>query len=121
MRNSTITPRKSNVKAKCRYFQAEGNSMNNGKIYNAITDGMVLQCSEVPKEQWVVKIPDLIAFSCVFVMDNGDNILKSVYYVSSDCKTITLRNLNPNKEEYPDFIIELANVRSIYIVDKRII
>ncbi|HAL54512.1 MAG TPA: hypothetical protein DCP78_20470 [Sphingobacterium sp.] len=95
--------------------------MNNGKIYNAITDGMVLQCSEVPKDEWSAKIPELIAFSCVFMMYDGDIILKSVYYVSQDCKTITLRSLNSNKKEYPDFEIELANVRTVYIVDKRVI
>jgi len=109
------------VKGRYRHFEAQGESMDNGDIHEAIPDGTVLLCREIKTEHWNSKLHTHKWPNYIFVHRTEGIVVKQV--ASQDLATgdITLRSLNPNKDKYPDFTINLDDVLEIYNVVKRIL
>jgi len=95
--------------------------MDNGSIYNAIPNGSTIHCTKIPKDDWNDQLPNLIHYSCVFVMKDGEIFVKSLLSISDNSDRLTLRSLNKNKFFFPDFDIEFDNIERLYVVDKRVI
>jgi len=108
-------------KGKYRYFEAEGDSMNDGTIENAILDGTVLQCRKILPHHWAGKLHSHKWSSFVFVHRTDGIIVKQVSGQDLTTGDVTLSSLNPDKNKYPDFIVNLDDIREIYNVVKRIL
>lgn len=108
-------------KGKYRYFEAEGDSMNDGTIEHAILDGTVLQCRKIQSHHWVGKLHSHKWSSFVFVHRTEGIIVKQVAGQDLETGDIVLRSINPDKKKYPDFTVNLDDIREIYNVVKRIL
>jgi transcriptional regulator with XRE-family HTH domain len=108
-------------KGKYRYFEAEGDSMNDGTIENAILDGTVLQCRKILPHHWAGKLHSHKWTSFVFVHRTEGIIVKQVAEQNLDTGDVVLRSINPDKSKYPDFTVNLDDIREIYNVVKRIL
>lgn len=108
-------------KGKYRYFEAEGESMNDGTIEHAILDGTVLQCRKIQPHHWVGKLHSHNWSSFVFVHRTEGIIVKQVLDQNIETGDVVLGSLNPDKNKYPDFTVNLDDIREIYNVVKRIL
>lgn len=108
-------------KGKYRYFEAEGDSMNDGTIEQAILDGAVLQCRKILPHHWAGKLHSHKWSSFVFVHRTEGIIVKQVVDQNLETGDVVLRSLNPDKKKYPDFTVNLDDIREIYNVVKRIL
>jgi len=108
-------------KGKYRYFEASGDSMNDGTIENAILDGTVLQCRKILPHHWAGKLHSHKWSSFVFVHRTEGIIVKQVSGQNLETGDVTLSSLNPDKKKYPDFTVNLDDIREIYNVVKRIL
>jgi len=108
-------------KGKYRYFEAEGDSMNDGTIEHAILDGTVLQCRRVLPHHWAGRLHTHKWSSFVFVHRTEGIIVKQVADQNIETGDVVLRSLNPDKTKYPDFTVNLDDIREIYNVVKRIL
>lgn len=108
-------------KGKYRYFEAEGDSMNDGTIEHAILDGTVLQCRKILPHHWAGKLHSHNWSSFVFVHRSEGIIVKQVADQDLETGDVVLRSINPDKSKYPDFTVNLDDIREIYNVVKRIL
>jgi len=108
-------------KGKYRYFEAEGDSMNDGTIEHAILDGTVLQCRKILPHHWAGKLHSHKWSSFVFVHRTEGIIVKQVAGQDLETGDVVLRSINPDKSKYPDFTVNLDDIREIYNVVKRIL
>lgn len=108
-------------KGKYRYFEASGDSMNDGTIENAILDGTVLQCRKILPHHWAGKLHSHKWSSFVFVHRTEGIIVKQVSGQNLETGDVVLSSLNPDKKKYPDFTVNLDDIREIYNVVKRIL
>lgn len=107
------------AKGKYRAFETYGDSMDNGDINEAIPSGTIIIGREVDRKYWTSKLHSHKWPNWIFVHKTEGIIVKQI--ADQDLKTgdIVLRSLNPNKEKYPDFTINLNDVNQIYNVVKR--
>lgn len=123
-----VTPKSSQIKnlsnatkSRIRYFQAEGDSMDNGSITKAILNGTVLKCTEIHKCLWEQTIFNKVG-SCMVIIDQ-DGVIMAKQIADYNLATchITLRSLNPKKYLYPDLNINLNDVAEVFEINQRII
>lgn len=109
------------ARGKYRHFETNGDSMNNGDISEAIPDGTIILCREIKREHWKSKLHNHKWPNYVFVHRTEGIVVKQIANQDLLTGEITLRSLNPNKEKYPDYTINLDDVLEIYNVVKRIL
>lgn len=107
------------AKGKYRAFEVYGDSMDNGDIAEAIPSGIIVVGREVGRQHWKSKLHNHKWKNWVFVHKSEGIIVKQIADQDLNTGDITLRSLNPDKEKYPDFVINLNDVAQIYNVIKR--
>lgn len=107
------------AKGKYRAFEVYGDSMDNGNIYEAIPSGIVVVGREVDRQHWTSKLHNHKWKNWIFVHKTEGIVVKQIAHQDLETGNITLRSLNPDKEKYPDFTINLDDVAQIYNVIKR--
>lgn len=107
------------AKGKYRAFEVYGDSMDNGNIYEAIPSGIVVVGREVDRQHWTSKLHNHKWKNWIFVHKTEGIVVKQIAHQDLETGNITLRSLNPDKDKYPDFTINLDDVAQIYNVIKR--
>ncbi|MGV6945005.1 LexA family transcriptional regulator [Sphingobacterium kyonggiense] len=107
------------AKGKYRAFEVAGDSMDNGNIKEAIPDGIVVVGREVEKQYWTSKFHTHKWPNWLFVHRTEGVVVKQIASQNLENGDITLRSLNPDKEKYPDFTINLDDVNQVYNVIRR--
>lgn len=108
------------VRGKYRYFEASGESMNNGNVDEAIPNGTILLCREINRNAWTSKLHTHQWPNFVFVHRTEGTVVKQIAHQSLELGTLVLRSLNTDKEKYPDFTVNMDDLLQIYNVVKRI-
>lgn len=109
------------AKGKYRFFEANGDSMDNGDIREAIPNGTVLMCREVNKQYWKSKLHTHSWPNFIIVHKTEGIVVKQIAKQDLEKGTIILHSLNPDREKYPDFEVNLDDVMELYNVVKRIL
>lgn len=104
-----------------KYFEASGDSMDNGDIREAIPDGTVMLCREVGRQYWQSKLHTHAWPNYVFVHRREGIVVKQVANQDLDTGILTLRSLNPDKKRYPDYDVHMDDLLQIYNVVKRVL
>lgn len=107
------------AKGQYRAFETYGDSMDNGDVLEAIPSGIIIIGREVDSKYWTSKLHNHKWKNWIFVHKTEGIIVKQIVEQNLDNGNITLRSLNPNKDKYPDFTINLNDVKQIYNVIKR--
>ena len=109
------------AKGKYRFFEANGDSMDNGDIREAIPDGTVLMCREIHKQYWKSKLHTHAWPNYIVVHKTEGIVVKQIAKQDLEKGTLLLHSLNPNRDKYPDFEVNLDDVMELYNVVKRIL
>jgi len=109
------------AKGKYRFFEANGESMDNGDIREAIPDGTVLMCREIHKQYWKSKLHTHAWPNYIVVHKTEGIVVKQIAKQDLEKGTLILHSLNPDREKYPDFEVNLDDVMELYNVVKRIL
>lgn len=104
-----------------KYFEASGDSMDNGDIREAIPDGTVMLCREVARQYWQSKLHTHSWPNFVFVHRQEGIVVKQVAHQDLETGTLVLRSLNPDKDKYPDYDVKMDDLLQIYNVVKRVL
>ncbi|PVH26971.1 S24 family peptidase [Sphingobacterium corticibacter] len=104
-----------------KYFEASGDSMDNGDIREAIPDGTVMLCREVARQYWQSKLHTHSWPNFVFVHRQEGIVVKQVASQDLETGTLLLRSLNPDKDKYPDYEVKMDDLLQIYNVVKRVL
>jgi len=107
------------AKGKYRAFEVAGDSMDNGNIKEAIPDGIVVVGREVDKQYWTSKFHTHKWPNWLFVHKTEGVVVKQIASQDLSNGDITLTSLNPDKNKYPDFKINLDDVNQVYNVIRR--
>lgn len=107
------------AKGKYRAFEVYGDSMDNGDVREAIPSGAIVIGRQVQHQHWRSKLHNHKWENWIFIHKTEGIIVKQIAHQDLDTGDITLRSLNPDKEKYPDFTINLDDVSQIYNVVKR--
>lgn len=107
------------AKGRYRAFEVYGDSMDNGDIKEAIPSGITVIGRELERRYWSSKLHSHKWKNWIFVHKTEGIVVKQIAHQDLDTGNITLRSLNPDKRKYPDFTINLDDVRQIYNVIKR--
>lgn len=107
------------AKGKYRAFEVAGDSMDNGNIKEAIPDGIVVVGREVDRQYWTSKFHTHKWPNWLFVHKTEGVVVKQIASQDLTSGDITLTSLNPDKDKYPDFTINLDDVNQVYNVIKR--
>jgi len=104
-------------------YTATVDHMPKGKYryFEAILDGTVLQCRKILPHHWAGKLHSHKWSSFVFVHRTEGIIVKQVAGQDLETGDVVLRSINPDKSKYPDFTVNLDDIREIYNVVKRIL
>lgn len=109
------------ARGKYRHFEASGDSMDNGDIREAIPDGTILMCREIKHDLWSSKLHTHKWPNYIFVHRTEGVIVKQIAHQDLTNGVLVLHSLNPNKDKYPDFEVNLDDILEIYNVVKRIL
>ncbi len=104
-----------------RFFEASGESMDNGNVQEAIPDGTILMCRKIKRDHWSSKFHTHNWPSYVFVHRTEGIVVKQIAHQDIENGVLVLRSINPDKDKYPDFEVQLDDVEEIYNVVKRIL
>lgn len=104
-----------------RFFEASGDSMNNGNVEEAIPDGTILMCREIKRDHWSSKLHTHNWPSFVFVHRTEGIVVKQIAHQDLKNGVLVLRSLNPDKDKYPDFEVHMDDLLQIFNVVKRIL
>lgn len=104
------------VRGKYRAFEITGDSMDNGKIEEAIPDGSIVLCRELKKDAWKSKLHSHKWPNWIFVHKYEGIICKQIAHQDVPNGVLTLRSLNPDKEKYPDITVYMDDLEQIYNV-----
>ncbi len=107
------------VRGKYRSFEISGDSMNNGDINEAMPHGTIATGREVKRELWTSKLHNHQWPNWIFVHRTEGVIAKQIAHQDIKNGVLVLRSLNPDKDRYPDFEVELDEIQQIYNVVKR--
>jgi len=107
------------VRGKYRSFEISGDSMNNGDINEAMPHGTIATGREVKSELWTSKLHNHQWPNWIFVHRTEGVIAKQIAHQDINNGVLVLRSLNPDKDRYPDFEVELDEIQQIYNVVKR--
>jgi transcriptional regulator with XRE-family HTH domain len=105
---------------KSRYFaiEAEGDSMDDRTIY-AIPDKTVLTCRVLNQEMWKPKLHVHNFPNWVIVHKRDGVLVKQIAEQDLEKGYIVLSSLNPDKDLYPDYRVEVKDILMIMNVVKR--
>lgn len=109
------------ARGKYRHFETSGDSMDNGSIKDAIPDGTVLLCREIKREHWTSKLHSHKWPNYVFVHRTEGIVVKQIASQNLETGEIILHSLNPDKNKYPDYSVNMDDILEIYNVIKRIL
>lgn len=107
------------VRGKYRSFEISGESMNNGDINEAMPNGTIATGREVKRELWTSKLHNHQWPNWIFVHRTEGIIAKQIAHQDIEKGILILRSLNPDKDKYPDFDVDLDDIEQIYNVIKR--
>lgn len=107
------------VRGKYRAFEISGDSMDNGNIKEAMPDGTIATGREVKRDLWCSKFHNHQWPNWIFVHVTEGIVAKQIAKQCLDTGIITLRSLNPDKDRYPDFDVNINDIIQIYNVVKR--
>jgi|GEM_PF-4862626 len=98
-----------------KYYEVEasGDSMNDGS--NRILDRDWFLARDVPRDEWKFKLSLRNQNAFYFLHDTRGHIIKEVVSHDTETGILKLTCWNPDKQEYPDFEI---NIKDCYIVAK---
>lgn len=91
-------------------FEVKGDSMDDGS-YESYLEGDLLLCQEVGMDLWKDSKLHFTKWDFVIVHEEGV-LIKRIIDHNVENHTITIHSLNP-RPEYPDRVIDLAEVRQI--------
>lgn len=112
---TTDRPAKGNYRA----FETYGDSMDNGDIKEAIPSGIIVVGRELDRKYWTSKLHSHKWPNWIFVHNTEGIVVKQIADQNLETGDLTLTSLNPDKRKYPDFTINLDDVKQIYNVIKR--
>ena len=92
-------------------FEVKGDSMDDG-TYDSYFEGDLLLCREVGMHLWVDSKLHFNKWDFVIVHEEGV-LIKRIIDHNVENHTITIHSLNPDKERFPDRVIDLCEVRQI--------
>lgn len=98
-------------------FEVSGDSMNDGSI-KSIPDGSIITGRILDKQLWRPKLHTHNYDYWIFVHKYEGILVKMIKEQNAETGDITLASLNPNKELYPDQVINLIDVHEILNVVK---
>lgn len=107
------------VRGKYRSFEISGHSMDNGDVKEAMPDGTIATGREVKRELWQSKLHNHQWPNWIFVHRTEGIIAKQIAHQDVEKGVLILRSLNPDKDKYPDFEVNLDDIEQIYNVIKR--
>jgi DNA-binding XRE family transcriptional regulator len=105
-------------KGKYRAFEIAGDSMDNGTI-KCIPDGTIVTCREIKRELWKSKLHSHRWPNFIFVHRTEGIVCKQIKNQVIDSGILTLTALNPDRDMYPDFDLNMDDLLQIYNVVKR--
>lgn len=107
------------VRGKYRAFEISGDSMDNGDIKEAMPNGTIATGREVGRDLWCSKFHNHQWPNWIIVHKTEGIVAKQISKQCLDTGTITLSSLNPDKDRYPDFDVNIDDILQIYNVVKR--
>jgi transcriptional regulator with XRE-family HTH domain len=107
------------VRGKYRAFEISGDSMDNGDIREALPHGTIATGREVKRELWDSKFHNHQWPNWIFIHKTEGIIAKQISSQDVIKGTLTLKSLNPDKDTYPDFTVNIDDLIQIYNVVKR--
>ena len=96
-----------------RSFEAKGDSMNDGTS-RSIDDKDILIGRRIERSYWRTKLHLVKYKEFVIVTFKKGIVTKNIIEHDTDNHTITCHSYNPDKDRYPDFILNLDDVMEIY-------
>jgi len=96
-----------------RAFEIVGDSMDDG-TKESIPDGSVATGREIIQSYWSTKFHTHRFKDYIIVSHTEGIIAKRITHQDVVAGLITCHSLNPNKDEYPDRIIDLREVKQIF-------
>lgn len=97
-----------------RSFTVVGDSMDNG-LKGSVSDGDIVTGRLIQRHLWQDKLH--IKYNKFFVIHHtGGLLVKSIIDHDVEKGTITIHSLNPDKEMYPDEVLNLDDVKELYNV-----
>ncbi|QBQ41184.1 hypothetical protein E2P86_08450 [Sphingobacterium psychroaquaticum] len=107
------------VRGKYMAFEISGDSMDNGDIREAMPHGTIATGREVKRELWTSKLHNHQWPNWILIHKTEGIVAKQIANQCLDTGTITLRSLNPDKDRYPDFDVQIDDLVQIFNVVKR--
>jgi plasmid maintenance system antidote protein VapI len=107
------------VRGKYRAFEISGDSMDNGDVREALPHGTIATGREVKRELWDSKFHNHQWPNWIFIHKTEGIIAKQISSQDVEKGTLTLKSLNPDKDVYPDFTVNIDDLIQIYNVVKR--
>lgn len=107
------------VRGKYRAFEISGDSMDNGDVREALPHGTIATGREVKRELWDSKFHNHQWPNWIFIHKTEGIIAKQINSQDVEKGTLTLKSLNPDKDVYPDFTVNIDDLIQIYNVVKR--
>jgi len=107
------------VRGKYMAFEISGDSMDNGDIKEAMPHGTIATGREVKRELWVSRLHNHQWPNWILVHKTEGIVAKQIAKQCLETGTLTLRSLNPDKDRYPDFDVQIDDLVQIFNVVKR--
>lgn len=104
------------ARGKYRAFEITGDSMDNGRVGEAIPDGTIVLAREVGKHLWGSKLHNHKWPNWIFVHRYEGIICKQIAHQDLQTGDLTLRSLNPDRDTYPDIVVNIDDLEQIYNV-----
>lgn len=96
-----------------RSFESKGDSMNDGTS-RSIEDKDILTGRRIERSLWKNKLHLTKYKEFVIVTYKKGIVTKNISAHDTENHTITCHSYNPDKEQYPDFVLNLDDVMEIY-------
>jgi hypothetical protein len=94
-------------------FEVAGDSMNSGDPKDAIIDGSVVTGRFIDPSLWNSRF-HIHMWKDYVIVHNDGVIIKRITHHDVDKHIIACQSLNPDKDRYPDFQLDLAEVKQIF-------
>jgi DNA-binding XRE family transcriptional regulator len=105
-------------RGKYQAFEIAGDSMDDGSI-KSIPDGTIVTGREIQRQHWVNKLHTHRWPNFIFVHKSEGIVCKQIAHQDLITGILTLRSINPDRETYPDFDVQMDDLLQIFNVVKR--
>lgn len=107
------------AKGKYRAFEISGESMYCKDVKESIPDRSVVVGRMVDRQYWTSKLHVHKWPNWIFVHKTDGIVVKQIANQDLQNGDVTLHSINPDKDKYPDYVVNLDNIVEIYNVIKR--